>query len=68
MMIIYLQSTDYNSWEAIVNGPHIRTTIINGKTVEKPPKDWDEHDMKKLFIGAKAVNTLVFFFTKSWGL
>lgn len=27
-MMIYLQFKDYNLWEAVVNGPHVRTTII----------------------------------------
>lgn len=33
-MIIYLQSMDYNLWEAVMDEPDARTRIIDGKTVE----------------------------------
>lgn len=46
-MMIYLKLVDYNAWEAVLYGSHIPTTIIDGRTVEKPPKDQDENDKKK---------------------
>lgn len=36
--MIYLQSVDYNLWEAVVNGPQVPTNTIDVRTIEKPPK------------------------------
>lgn len=49
---------DYNLWKAVISGPRITTSVVDGITVEESPKHWDENDKKKLSIDAKAVNNL----------
>lgn len=46
-MIVYLQSVDHSSWEAVANGPHVHTSTFGCRTFEKPFKDWDETINKK---------------------
>lgn len=57
----YLQSVDYNLWEEVLYGPHIPTTIVGGRIIKKPPKEWNEKDKKKIYVGSKAMISLSFF-------
>ena len=55
---IYIQSIDYNIWKTIVKGPHVPTIMVNGVATPKLEEDWDEQDVKKIELNAKAMNLL----------
>ena len=57
-MHIYVQSIDYNIWRTIIIGPHLPTIMVNGVASLKPEEDWDEQDIKKIELNAKAMNLL----------
>ena len=46
IMKIFIESIDHGVWDAIVNGPYIPRTVIDGQTVNKPWSDWDANDSK----------------------
>lgn len=55
--MIYLQLVDYNVQEVVANGPHVPTSIVDGKTVEKSSKDCEEIK-RKTVNRCKAVHIL----------
>jgi hypothetical protein len=65
MIIIYLQSIDYDLWLSIENRPHKPTKIKNDITVPKPRSKYSDGDRKLLSMDAKAMNTLYYAFSRS---
>ena len=57
-MRIFIQASDYNLWNIIVNGPHIPTHTINNIVTLKSECDWDELDKRMAQLNAKAMNVL----------
>jgi len=35
-MKIFIESLDRGVWDAVVNGPYVLKTVINGESVDKP--------------------------------
>lgn len=40
MMMIYVQSLDYNLWDIVVKVPYVPKSIFNGKTITKPTHEY----------------------------
>ena len=59
-MKIFIQASDYNLWNVIINGPHIPTYIINNTVILKPKNDWDDQDRRMAQLNAKAINVLYY--------
>ena len=57
-MKIFIQTSDYNLWNTIVNGPHIPIHTLNNLVILKPESDWDENDRRMAQLNAKAINAL----------
>ena len=57
-MRIYIQSISYYLWQVILKGPHIPSTMVNGIPIPKLEDDWNENDMRKIELNAKAMNLL----------
>ena len=55
-MRIFIQAQDYDMWNVIMMGPHTSTIIVDGISIFKPKKNWDEHKQAQLH--AKAINIL----------
>jgi hypothetical protein len=58
MMIICLQSINYNLWLSIENGPHKPTKIENNIVIPKPRSEYIDGDKKLFYMDAKTMNTL----------
>ena len=43
-MRIFIQASDYNLWNIIMNGPHILTHSLNNLVTLKPEYEWDDND------------------------
>ena len=58
-MYTFLQSMDYEQWRVTRLGPYEVTKFDdNGVRVSKTMSEYDEHDMRKLQINAKALTSL----------
>lgn len=57
-MTIYLQAHDYDTWRVILNGPYIPEKLLDHVFVPKKECEWDEHDIRKVQVNAKAMNCL----------
>ena len=57
-MRIFIQAQDYDMWSVIVKGSYISIIIIDGMSIPKFEKDWDEHDKREAQLNAKAMNVL----------
>ena len=57
-MRIFIQASDYNLWNIIVNGPHIPTHTSNNLVTLKPECEWDDNDRRMAQLNAKAINVL----------
>ena len=57
-MKIYIQAVDFQLWRIITRGPHTPIINVNGVDIPKPEDDWDDQDMKKAELNAKAMNLL----------
>ena len=57
-MRIFIQESNYNLWNIIVNGPHIPTPTLNNLVTLKLKNDWDENDRRITQLNAKAINAL----------
>ncbi|GAV67543.1 DUF4219 domain-containing protein/UBN2 domain-containing protein [Cephalotus follicularis] len=59
-MTIFIQSLDYNLWDLISDGPDLPTTIIeNGEKVPKPRTRYNDKDIKKVQMNAKAKHVII---------
>lgn len=45
-------------WKAVIEGPFVPTTVVNGVGTPKPEASWDEDDEKKVLYDKKAINLL----------
>ena len=58
-MCTFLQSMDYEQWRVTTLGPYEVTKFDdNGVRVPKTRSEYDEHDMRKLQVNAKALTSL----------
>ena len=62
-MSVWIQSSDYELWEIICNGPlipHRALTEDKGveKTIPKEPNEFNETDKKHMQLNAKAISVL----------
>ena len=57
-MKIFIQSIDFQLWKVIMKGPYIPTINVDGVDIPKPEEDWDDQEMKKGELNAKAMNLL----------
>ena len=57
-MKIFIQSIDFQLWKVIMKGPYIPTINVDGVDMPKPEEDWDDQEMKKGELNAKAMNLL----------
>jgi len=47
-MQIFIEAIDLNIWEAIEIGPYIPRMVVGNATIEKPRKQWDEEERRKV--------------------
>ena len=59
-MRIFIQASDYNLWNIIVNGPHIPTHSLNNIVTLKIKNYWDENDRRMAQLNAKNSNALYY--------
>ncbi|XP_073225631.1 uncharacterized protein [Cicer arietinum] len=57
-MQTYLEAQGDDIWDAVENGPHIPTTIINNKGEIKIKNSWTDDDKRKVLFDKKAKNML----------
>ena len=58
-MRIFIQSTDYDLWKIIINGPDTpMTTNDEGQRVPKTDEEWTPEEKKKVEMNAKAINLM----------
>ncbi|KAF7833110.1 DUF4219 domain-containing protein/UBN2 domain-containing protein [Senna tora] len=57
-MKIFIQATDYPSWDVIMNGPKIPKKSVDGKQVENLSSEWNEEDINLIQTNARAINIL----------
>ena len=57
-MRTFLQANDFETWFVIARGPNVITKKDGTSIVPKPEEEWDENDLKKAQINAKALNAL----------
>ena len=57
-MRIFIQASDYNLWNIVVNGFHIPIDPLNNLVTLKPESDQDENDRRVAQLNAKAINAL----------
>ena len=49
-MKAHLESQGKDVWKAVVEGPFVPTTVVNGVSSIKPEASWDEDAEKKFFM------------------
>ena len=57
-MKIYLQSIDYNLWLIVTKDPYIPMKKVDNVDKPKLEEEYDENEIKKCFLNAKAINYL----------
>ncbi|KAL2330602.1 hypothetical protein Fmac_018183 [Flemingia macrophylla] len=57
-MKIFMQSVHRSIWQAVVTDYKVPTMLVNGKEVEKPFEEWDQTEMRRAEIDAKALNII----------
>ncbi|KAA3473653.1 zf-CCHC domain-containing protein/UBN2 domain-containing protein [Gossypium australe] len=57
-MKLFLQANDYEFWRIVTNGSSIPRKRVECVVVPKEEDEWDENDIKKVQLNAKAMNTL----------
>lgn len=57
-MKIYLQSIDYNLWLIVTKGPYIPMKKVDNVDKPKLEEEYDENEMKKCSLNAKAINCM----------
>jgi len=57
-MKIFFESLDCGVWDAIVNGPYVPKTVIDGQTVDKPWFEWSDSESKKAQFDCMAKNII----------
>src|SRR3954469_15013970 len=49
-MKAHLEAQGEEVWEAVLQGPHVPTTVVNGVGSEKPKASWDDNDRKRFLL------------------
>ena len=58
-MRIFIQSTDYDLWKIIMNGPNTPMKMgEDGQRVPKTDEEWTPEEKKKVEMNAKAINLM----------
>ena len=57
-MTMYIKAQDYHVWRVIANGPHIPTKTVEGTTLVKLEREWNEVDVKLIELNCKAMSSL----------
>jgi len=57
-MKIFIESLDRVVWDAIVNGPFMPKTVIDGVTADKPWSEWNEYESRKAQFDYMAKNII----------
>ena len=57
-MKAHLESQGKDVLKAVLEGPFVPTTIVNGIDTPKPEASWDEDDEKKVLYDKKTINPL----------
>src|SRR3954470_18609517 len=57
-MKAHLEAQGEEVWEAVLQGPHVPTTVVNGIGSEKPKASWDDNDRKRVLADKKAISLL----------
>src|SRR3954471_14551680 len=57
-MKAHLEAQGEEVWEAVQQGPHVPTTVVNGVGSEKPKASWDDNDRKRVLADKKAISLL----------
>ena len=55
-MKIFIQASNYNLWNTIMNGPQILTYKLNDLVTLKLESDLDKNDRRMVQLNAKAIN------------
>jgi len=55
-MKIFIESLDRGIWDAIVNGPYILKTVIDGTAVDKPRSEWSAEESRRAQFDCVAKN------------
>ncbi|GAV57416.1 hypothetical protein CFOL_v3_00953 [Cephalotus follicularis] len=59
-MTIFIQSLYYNLWDLIVDGPDLLTTTNeSGEKIPKPRTRYNDEDMKRVQMNAKAKHIII---------
>ncbi|GAV74121.1 zf-CCHC domain-containing protein/UBN2 domain-containing protein, partial [Cephalotus follicularis] len=59
-MTIFIQSLDYNSWDLIVDCPHLPSIRDeNGEVIPKPRNTYNEDDRRRVQLNAKAKHVII---------
>jgi len=57
-MQIFIEAIDLNIQKAIEIGPFIPTMVVGNATIEKPRKQWDEDERRRVQYNLKAKNII----------
>jgi len=59
-MKIFIESLDRGIWDAIVNGPYVPKTVVDGVTVDKPWSEWSAEESRRDQFDCIAKNIVTF--------
>lgn len=54
----HLESQGKDVWKAVLKGPFVPTSVVNGVDTPKPEASWNEYDEKRVLYEKKAINLL----------
>src|ERR1044072_1802909 len=57
-MKAHLEAQGDEVWKAVLNGPFVPTSVVNGVGTPKIESSWDDDDKKKVLYDKKAINLL----------
>ncbi|KAK8367522.1 hypothetical protein V6Z12_A02G191000 [Gossypium hirsutum] len=57
-MKLFIQANDYEVWRIITTGLYIPIKRVEGVFVPKEESEWNDNDVKKVQLNAKAMHTL----------
>ena len=57
-MELFIQFTDLDVWDVILDGPKIPSIMMDGKMIPKHRHEWDERDRQNIQLNARAIYML----------
>ncbi|KAG9442457.1 hypothetical protein H6P81_018311 [Aristolochia fimbriata] len=57
-MIAYIKSIDEDAWLSVLEGWSHPTVVLEGKTLDKPQKNWTDVEKKSSNLNSKALNAI----------